>query len=69
MSAVAWLSLHSLTRESIEMQPIVHKGVIRDAYDCGCDVYLTSLTVRLCQYHQGYDDGIEALTISAEVSQ
>lgn len=54
-----WPDLHQGTRESILLQPC-RKAVIYDYYDCGCDVLLGSLTVRLCQYHQGCQDATMA---------
>ena len=64
MSARRWDSLHPATRASIEAQ-----GVDVDSirWSCGCENYRgirgnDRATGRLCQYHEGFEDGAEAAT-------
>lgn len=44
-----------LTQASIDLQPFNDFGV----RSCGCETLRTGKT-RICQYHQGFEDGIEA---------
>lgn len=54
-----WPDLDPHTRASILLQPC-RKAVVHDYYYCGCEVVVGSQKVRLCQYHEGFDDGVEA---------
>ena len=54
MSARLRSSLHPLTVASIDMQDIF-------GGDCGCHERPTGGRPYLCEYHQGFQDGIDAL--------
>lgn len=52
------LSLHIETRVSIELQPVYEFGV----RDCGCENVRNDVArIRLCQYHQGYNDAFDII--------
>jgi hypothetical protein len=61
MSAVRWDSLHLATRASIELQGTELLGRVHKYWRCGCQLDSTATKVWLCDYHQGYDDGAEAV--------
>jgi len=56
MSRRTVLSVHPLTRQSIELQRVALEG----GAACGCHGLPDPAFVWLCEYHEGYDDGVEA---------
>ena len=65
MSAVPILSLHPSTRRSIELQAHANFGV----RDCGCETVRNDVAlIRLCQYHQGWDDAVDTFNTKETTS-
>lgn len=59
----SWGYLHPVTRESIVINKR-HTTAKVDQFECGCCVQLADLSVELCTYHQGYDDGAERAEVT-----
>jgi hypothetical protein len=51
------VNVHPLTLASIRLQPINDFGPV---YSCGCELMRHNGKWRLCQYHEGYDDALDA---------
>jgi hypothetical protein len=49
--------LHPLLQESIELQPFGDFAVRQ----CGCEMLHRTGRMRLCAYHEGYADAIDAM--------
>lgn len=52
------------TVASIEQQRVIKDTITNIVYSCGCD--RPNGRWRLCQYHDGFEDGLEAAERSAE---
>lgn len=63
MSAQRWDMLAPLLRRSIEMQPHANFGVRQ----CGCETLRTTGDLRLCQYHDGFQDALDASQVAHPV--
>jgi hypothetical protein len=50
-------NLYPATLESIDAQGL--STTVTRAYNCGCSTSPDGYSIWLCQYHDGYDDGIE----------
>lgn len=63
MGFVEYETLHPATRKSIEVQPpAVDDQESWPSKQCGCHVRGQHKRWWLCSYHEGHDDGIDAVT-------
>jgi hypothetical protein len=62
VSARSWDSLHPATRASVELQGRELQHLIATYWKCGCTGDSNGTLVNLCSYHEGYDDGAEAIS-------
>jgi hypothetical protein len=58
------MSLHPLTIANIELQGISRKTELQTVYRCGCDCTPDQMAWRACEFHDGYDDGVDAAEVA-----
>ena len=57
--SIRWSELEPETRGSIEAQPLdLSQSAGLRQRTCGCDISPDAARVRLCQYHQGFEEGV-----------
>jgi hypothetical protein len=58
--SIRWSDLNPETRDSIEQQQIDMTLALPVVRTCGCQILPDAARLRLCQYHAGFDDGVDA---------